>query len=520
MLASLLLFTGEAKPCGGAFGTSYTIQPAQKIVVSYHNGVETYVFNPNFCGKADSFGLILPIPSVLTSNPELGKTQLYTDLASVAAPTIVTTQACMMKGSGGGASTGVGGSAGGSNGTTVIQRGQVGIFDWALLQATSVASFTEWLTANGFPYSATTTNTFQPYVDKGWYFVAFKVSPGGSSSGTAGAGPTTTGVAGSSSATICGSFGPVGLSFAIAPNPVIPARIASVSSTSLSWDIFAIAPQQMRMQNYTTILQFSGAFSSADLASYSSLATVAQSGDRLTELMFTQLPANDLILEPDPAQADYRRVINQVQYVLNCTAGTSSGGASSGGASSGGASAGGNSNRGGSAGSSNVGGGASGGKPMGGSAGSAGLAPNGGQVAVGGTGIGGAATGGLAIGGAATGGLANTGGQPSNGGVAQGGATVATSGVAQGGATVANGGAPLTGGTPGIGGNVLSKNGGSTSVGTSLGGATVVDRNPDDDGGCSIESRAAGRVPRGVGLGMLLMALASMCHRRRLRRHE
>ena len=325
LLAGLFLVSGEARPCGGAFGSSYTIQPAQKIVVSYRNGVETYVFNPNFCGKADSFGLILPVPKALTASPTLGTQQLYADLATVAAPTVVTTQQCGTRAAGGAASTGVGGGANGG-GTAVIQRGQVGIFDWALLQATSVESFTAWLTANGFPFPATATTTFQSYVDGGWYFVAFKVSPGGATGSAGAAGVTTI-----STATICGSFGPVSLSFPTSPNPVIPARIASVSSTSLSWDIFAVGSSQLRMQGYSPTLMFSGAISASELSSYPSLAQIAQAGDRLTELLLTSMPATDLILESDPNQADYRRVVNQVQYVTCSTGGASTGGASTGG---------------------------------------------------------------------------------------------------------------------------------------------------------------------------------------------
>jgi len=174
-LTALVLTAGEAQPCGGAFGYEYTISPSQQIVVGYRDGVETYVFNPHFCGQASSFGLILPVPAVLSKKPELHEPALYTDLAAVAAPTIETQEVCLgHDGVAGGRSTGTGGSASNGGGTTVIETGTVGVFDYALLQAETTASFTDWLDTNGFPYEDSAQEAFDHYVQSGWYFVAFK----------------------------------------------------------------------------------------------------------------------------------------------------------------------------------------------------------------------------------------------------------------------------------------------------------------------------------------------------------
>jgi hypothetical protein len=310
-LGVLVLAAGEALPCGGAFGPNTTIDPAQQIVVGHHQGTETYVFNPRFCGESDSFGLILPVPSVLTQNPALGSANLYRDLGALAAPTIVTQQVCSNTLSGGATgSLGVGGTTGNGGGTTVIERGQVGIFDWALLQATSVASFTDWLDANGFPYQADAQATFQYYVTSGWYFVAFKVSSGGAT-GSGGSGVARS---------ICGNFGPVMLSFSVPAGPVVPARIATVSSSSFRWTVYALAPEQLRLRYLGAELRFSGALTADDFTTYPSLTGLGQAGDRLTELLLTTVPDQDLVLEPNPNQADFRRTEYRYQYVP-CTGG-------------------------------------------------------------------------------------------------------------------------------------------------------------------------------------------------------
>jgi hypothetical protein len=315
-LGVLVLATGEALPCGAAFGPNTTIDPAQQIVVGHHQGTETYVFNPRFCGESDSFGLILPVPSVLTENPALGSANLYRDLGALAAPTIVTQQVCSNTlGAGAGSMSGVGGAPGYGGGTTVIERGQVGIFDWALLQATSVASFTDWLDANGFPYQSDAQATFQYYVTSGWYFVAFKVSSGTGGSGGA------TGSGGSGTArSICGNFGPVMLSFSVPAGPVVPARIATVSSSSFRWTVYTLAPEQLRLRYLGAELRFSGALAADDFTTYPSLSGLGQSGDRLTELLLTTVPDQDLVLEANPNQVDFRRTEYRYQYVP-CTGG-------------------------------------------------------------------------------------------------------------------------------------------------------------------------------------------------------
>ncbi len=516
-LGVLLLASGEARPCGGAFGNTVTIDPIQKIVVSYKNGVETYILNPYFCGNSDSFGLILPVPATLTQNPTLGQTQLYTDIGTVSAPIIQTHTACMSKGTGGSASAYGGSSSVGGSGTTVINRGQVGIFDWVLLQATSATAFSDWLTANGFPYQPTAQTAFNYYVSAGWYFVAFKVSTGNSGSGTGGAGtggagtggaggksgstpPNTSpigsggtgGKTGTGTTRICGNFGPVMLSFASATQPVVPARIAAVSSNQLNWTLYTLAAQQMRLRDYPSTLRFSGALTTADMNTYSSLNPIAQEGDRLTELLLS-LPSSsttDLVLEPDPNQADYRRTEIQTVYVSCTTGGMTSTSVGTGGLvyGTGGAVYGtGGTN------AASVGGTIS----AGGTVNNGGAADNGGTLALGGA----ISTGGIF----ATGGLLGTGGSAPTGGMRSNGGGPSNGGPS-GGAPSA-GGVMVVAGATGIGGTPNS------------GDSSTLDRQKpgqkNDDGGCSVRNSSSGSRKSGSSWLAALLGLGAFYRRRR-----
>lgn len=311
-----LLAARAALPCGAPFGTGINVNPQQDIIVAYKGGVETYVFQPTFCGTASNFGLILPVPSTLTTFPELSNQQAFTTVDSLSQPTYVTVTSCT-GGTGGGRGTGGLSSSPVDAGTTVVSSGRVGFLDWAQLKADTVASFTDWLTFNGYPYSTTASSVFTYYVEKGWYFVAFKINQRATPDGGSGL--------------VCSALGPVKLSFPSAV-PVVPSRMASASTpptsygSGFSWRIFGITPgdQQLAFSggaNSNRVLGYSGALAAADA---SSLAGLATAGDRLTKLTLTFSYAST---DPDvglslASAVDYRETRYITQYVLCPDAGT------------------------------------------------------------------------------------------------------------------------------------------------------------------------------------------------------
>jgi MYXO-CTERM domain-containing protein len=304
-----LLAARSVFPCGAPFGTGITANPQQDIIVSYKNGVETYVFQPTFCGTARNFGLILPVPSTLAVSPALSDQQAFTTADSLSRPEYVTVTACMggVTASGPGAT---GGSSESNGGATVVSSGRVGFLDWAQLKADTVASFTDWLTSNGYPYGTAASDVFSYYVQKGWYFVAFKISQGAMPDGGSGA--------------VCNALGPVKLSFT-SPVPVVPSRMATAGTVStgysyaFSWRIFGLTSGDQQLAftdgaNGNRVLGYSGALAAADVTS---LAGLAQAGDRLTKLTLTFAYGST---DPDvglslATASDYRQIIYTTQYI-------------------------------------------------------------------------------------------------------------------------------------------------------------------------------------------------------------
>jgi Uncharacterized protein conserved in bacteria (DUF2330) len=300
-----LLTSAAAFPCGMSFGNNVTIDPHQDIVVAWKDGVETYAFQPTFCGTATDFGLILPVPAQLSQSPATTDPNAFTTAATLSEPNKhqVTEQSSIGCATAGSESRNGGLAA--DDSPAVVASGRVGFLDWVQLKASTESSFTDWLTANGYAYSDAASSVFSYYVTKGWYFLAFRISQD----------------AVSGNGTVCRSLGPVVLSFPAA-GPVVPSRMAAADSTSaysrVTWRIFGITHGDVQLtfpaaNSYDQVLWYSGAIKDADVAS---LGGLAQSGDRLTRLTYSFYKGSataDVDLTLTPAQ-DYRGTEDVVVY--------------------------------------------------------------------------------------------------------------------------------------------------------------------------------------------------------------
>ncbi len=271
--AVVLLASTAALACGAPFGNGVEVDPHQDIIVVWKDNVETYVFQPIFCGTATDFGLILPVPALLTQSPALSDQQAFTTVAALSEPEKVqVTQHNSIGCAGGSAAGGKSGTI--DNGTSVVASGRVGFLEWKQLKAETVASFTDWLTANGYPYTSAASSVFSYYVGKGWYFLAFRISQEAVTGG----------------GTICRALGPVAFSFPTTV-PVVPSAMASAGATAgssqrFSWRIFGITRGDTQLGfsggSYgDNMLWYSGAITAADVPP---LAGLGEAGDRLTRL--------------------------------------------------------------------------------------------------------------------------------------------------------------------------------------------------------------------------------------------
>lgn len=302
-----------ALPCGAPFGNGVNVDPKQDIVVVHKAGVETYVFQPRFCGNASEFGLVLPVPGKLSAQPSLATAAVFAKVVEMSQPLYVDVSVCEDPYNDG--RTGGFGLAadGGGHAPTVVSSGSVGFLDYAQLDTPSVDALTAWLTQNGYPYDAQATAAFDYYVQKGWYFVTFKVNQGAVGS-----------------ASVCKDLGPIKLSFPT-ELPVVPTRMATARSkdtsgllsyaTSFSWRVFGITDGSQQVvfasPSYSRVVGFSGLVGEGDV---SGLDGLAQVGDRLTKLTmsFNYGSTDADVALAVVAGTDYRETVTRYHYVT-CT---------------------------------------------------------------------------------------------------------------------------------------------------------------------------------------------------------
>jgi len=298
--------TGLARPvsaCGGGFGEGIAVDPDQTVIVRLEAGVETYVMRPYLCGATRELGLILPVPSALTSAPQQVDPALFDELETLTQPRVEKVCGQSTRGCGSRASS-VGDSTpdrgGFDPGVNAIDGGTVGIFDWVLLRATSTSAFTDWLDANGFPYQPASVAYFESYVSRGWYFVAFKV--------------TTRVAAAPAGATVCGTF-PMSVAFTV-DALVAPSRIAWVNRdgiSSSSWRVYVVADDQHAVYSpqYVETRLYSGAVSKLSLGATSQVAAFASRTARITKLnvWFPALAPDEDLTLTKVTSLDYRAVV-------------------------------------------------------------------------------------------------------------------------------------------------------------------------------------------------------------------
>lgn len=305
-VAALVWCAGQAATalaCGGGFG-KVDLGEHQAIAVGFRDGVETYVFAPEFCGAPEAFGLIVPIAGALQDDPAVAPTRLFSQLEALSAPSIERVRKCKSNVKSRGVAAG---SKGGDDNIQVVSQGTVDIFDWVELSANDTSALTDWLDDNEFEYDSSAMAAFDEYIERDFRFVAFKVSPKR---------------ADESQEQLCGTFGPIALHIETT-KPVVPLRIVVAHSDSswqrYTWDVFVASEQQMRAESskLDTELRFSGELDAKMLTTYSAVSSLATKGDRLTWLRvtFDADVADDLWLVPNAKPTDFRATTQLPDYV-------------------------------------------------------------------------------------------------------------------------------------------------------------------------------------------------------------
>lgn len=196
LAATLVPATSEACGCFAPPNPAVpVVQAGERILFAYGNGEVIAHIQIQYQGKPDSFGWLLPLPSVPKKKDgspgiDLGVDELFTTLTSQTQPRYQLRRVYETCGSGLSRNAGLNAAfdsadAGaappmaspGDPGPLVL-KDTVGPFAYAVLKADSKTEMFNWLSREGYIVPAGTEATVGPYIRPGGYFLALKLKPG------------------------------------------------------------------------------------------------------------------------------------------------------------------------------------------------------------------------------------------------------------------------------------------------------------------------------------------------------
>ena len=171
----------EAWACGGLVGSleEEIFSDAQSVVLELmeEEAAVEITYKIQYEGDAEDFGWVIPVPGELISIEQRGL-QIFERLEAVSDPKINTTSHEPLLGcntSKGELSSG-GYDSGAFRGVDVVGAGSAGIFDYVVLEASTVTALDGWLAENGWSLGST-TEAVGAYVEEGnIQFVALSMS--------------------------------------------------------------------------------------------------------------------------------------------------------------------------------------------------------------------------------------------------------------------------------------------------------------------------------------------------------
>lgn len=156
----------------------------QRAVIIDRGDAETIVLQTAYEGDASGFAWVIPVPTQIVGASAVGTADpsVFSSLNDLSAPPYY---------SGLGGSTGICGCSGGSDGAGAPDMGGVTLWDSfsvdgyniAVLSATESGDLAGWLRDNGYAFPEGGEDTLAYYVNKQWFFVAFKIAPSEDSGG-------------------------------------------------------------------------------------------------------------------------------------------------------------------------------------------------------------------------------------------------------------------------------------------------------------------------------------------------
>jgi hypothetical protein len=178
VLVGLLALSGDdpARGCAVAPARDQTVQIADESAIILWDAAtktEHFIRRASFQTKAKDFGFLVPTPT----KPTLAESsdEAFKTLAKLTEPEVVT-KPKPASGPGCGCAASAPPTAGTAEPVRVLDEARVGGYDAVVLEADDAKALSDWLTKNGYDFSAELTGWADHYIKLKWKITAFKVA--------------------------------------------------------------------------------------------------------------------------------------------------------------------------------------------------------------------------------------------------------------------------------------------------------------------------------------------------------
>jgi len=245
VLSLLAVTSGSSARADGGFfppenGTANSAD--QRAVIVDQGDTQTIILETAYEGDRSDFAWVIPLPELISGQECIttAAPDIFDKLRERSEPRWWSQGSAALCGCGGSATIQ-------EPPVTVWERLRVDDYDVAILSAQQSSDLATWLNDNGYSFPEAQEPTLEYYVNRGWYFVAFKMAPT-DEDGQAGA-PNDGGFGGGLGGE---ELKPIQMTFPT-DQLIFPLRISQISSLGRTEILlYVIAPHRMHSENYAT----------------------------------------------------------------------------------------------------------------------------------------------------------------------------------------------------------------------------------------------------------------------------
>ncbi len=266
----------------------------ERGLVLWDGRTERVLMELSVTGEASEAAWIFPVPAPAVV--ELGDSAILDELETLTAPRVVVDRRWSF-----GPMMSAGAPDGAGRGVTVLEQQTLGPFEVTTLAASEATALEDWLKENGYTFPFGLTEVLAPYVERGWFYVAARLTPAGQGE------------------SLNGQLDPLWITFE-ADTPVYTMRPAAMAPAPFPLSVYVLADHRVEKvaASGASRVAYAGFLDSAGLPAGSQVAPLLSGRQFLTRFDDTVIPslvADDYTFTFAAADTEYQDTVTRLEFV-------------------------------------------------------------------------------------------------------------------------------------------------------------------------------------------------------------